>query len=1191
MQEAPIEQILKPETTADNLSFKHWPGFARFIRENHMTAYAQDLLRLSREADLPIMKLIAHLPEEQLLALTIQGHGEFLEKITANTLREHLNEGLKKWEDNQLEIISSDDIATEDITVGTFIRKKAMLNFLPLYTSDPYEIIEIIREIDVFDTEAITVSTKLHFKILKTKIQEQLHFIEKISNTTPGFSYVFDIEKKHLKYANQNFLDYFGYSLEDIQGLGNEFMNMIFHAEDIVRLNDILGLVPQMSNTDMLKHETRMKGENGRYKWHRHYFSVFKRDGAGKPTEIVGIALDIENEKRASEQLAYREEQLLEAQAIGEIGSFEWTFGSTEKTTVTPQLLKIFSLDSVVDFETFMDYVHPTDRARVQAAIDVAMKEEGIFECEFRYERNNVEKIIWSRGVVSADKDGVPCSMKGTIMDVTERNHMIHRLQRSEELYKQAQALSHIGNYAYDLKHNKINWTDELYRIFGLEPQSEEITNEKFLSFIHSDDRERAEQIVNEAIEQKKSHNFYFRIIRPDGTERILQAIGEVLVDENGVVYKFLGTAQDVTEKQLLINNLQQAQSMAHIGNWTWDLASDEIIWSEEMFHIYKLEPRTGKLKRDEYTYLRHPEDIETIDTNIQKLLETLEPQEYHFRAVLADGNVRHLHVRAEVKTDSEGKPVQLFGTLQDITERQEIITRLQNSDALYKQAQAMSHIGNWTWDRSTNEVIWSEETYRIYDVPYNENEKLSLEFARSFRHPDDRAYVAEMIDKVLSTGQRCEYQYRIVTETGKTKILNAITEPLTDSTGKAQKVIGTVQDITDKVLIERQVKANEEFIKKIADTAPSIITTYNINTGQYNFVSEGITKLLGYDAAMILKEGVSFFMERMHPDDIEEILTKNSAVLEQANTPGNEDAIIVEEFKYRVRDFNGRYRWLHTYGTVFDRDAEGKVEHVLNVSVDITEQVEAELALQQRNIQLQQSNSSLEDYAYVASHDLKEPLRKIATFSDRLLSTHVNELSEDGKLYLSKIIDSSKRMQNMISDLLAVSTISGNKSFEPYSLQKALTEAMQTIEHKIEEKKAIINTTTLPVASIVPSQFRQLFQNLISNSLKFSRKDIQPEINITATYLKPEETERFVNLTNAERYLQITYTDNGIGFDNSYAEKIFSIFQRLHNRSEYEGTGIGLAICRKVAENHGGLINASGESGRGATFNIIIPT
>ena len=331
--------------------------------------------------------------------------------------------------------------------------------------------------------------------------------------------------------------------------------------------------------------------------------------------------------------------------------------------------------------------------------------------------------------------------------------------------------------------------------------------------------------------------------------------------------------------------------------------------------------------------------------------------------------------------------------------------------------------------------------------------------------------------------------------------------------------------------------------------------------------------------------------MERMHPDDIEEILTKNSAVLEQANTPGNEDAIIVEEFKYRVRDFNGRYRWLHTYGTVFDRDAEGKVEHVLNVSVDITEQVEAELALQQRNIQLQQSNSSLEDYAYVASHDLKEPLRKIATFSDRLLSTHVNELSEDGKLYLSKIIDSSKRMQNMISDLLAVSTISGNKSFEPYSLQKALTEAMQTIEHKIEEKKAIINTTTLPVASIVPSQFRQLFQNLISNSLKFSRKDIQPEINITATYLKPEETERFVNLTNAERYLQITYTDNGIGFDNSYAEKIFSIFQRLHNRSEYEGTGIGLAICRKVAENHGGLINASGESGRGATFNIIIPT
>jgi light-regulated signal transduction histidine kinase (bacteriophytochrome) len=246
------------------------------------------------------------------------------------------------------------------------------------------------------------------------------------------------------------------------------------------------------------------------------------------------------------------------------------------------------------------------------------------------------------------------------------------------------------------------------------------------------------------------------------------------------------------------------------------------------------------------------------------------------------------------------------------------------------------------------------------------------------------------------------------------------------------------------------------------------------------------------------------------------------------------------------------------------------------------------ENTLSQKNLQLQQSNANLEEFAYVASHDLKEPLRKISIFGDRLLSTQYQHLASDGQFYLEKIIDSSRRMQLLINDLLSLSLITGNKSFVRYSLQSILNEVVRTLEYKIEEMNATVHAQPLPEANIIPSQFRQLFQNLISNSMKFVREGVKPEININSRQLRAEDVEPY-NLPATGNYLEITFTDNGIGFDNVFAGKIFAIFQRLHHK-DYEGTGIGLAICKKIVENHGGIIQAMGEPGKGAAFKIIIP-
>jgi signal transduction histidine kinase len=299
------------------------------------------------------------------------------------------------------------------------------------------------------------------------------------------------------------------------------------------------------------------------------------------------------------------------------------------------------------------------------------------------------------------------------------------------------------------------------------------------------------------------------------------------------------------------------------------------------------------------------------------------------------------------------------------------------------------------------------------------------------------------------------------------------------------------------------------------------------------------------------------------------------------------EENDLMLQYECRLKSKEGEWQWFLVREVVFKTNEEGRVAQIVGAALDITKRKEMEKTLLHNSFKLEQSNASLEEFAYVASHDLKEPLRKISTFGDRLVATQIDKLSAEGKIYLKKIVDASQRMQTMISDLLSISLISGNKSYEPYSLQSILEETLQTLEFKIEQKNALIQSDKLPVANIIPSQFRQLFQNLISNSLKFSREDVQPVITIKYSSLTSKEVE---NIGGTGNYLKIEITDNGIGFENEFAGKIFAIFQRLHGRSEYEGSGIGLAICKKIVEHHGGIIYATGIPDKGASFTIILP-
>lgn len=251
----------------------------------------------------------------------------------------------------------------------------------------------------------------------------------------------------------------------------------------------------------------------------------------------------------------------------------------------------------------------------------------------------------------------------------------------------------------------------------------------------------------------------------------------------------------------------------------------------------------------------------------------------------------------------------------------------------------------------------------------------------------------------------------------------------------------------------------------------------------------------------------------------------------------------------------------LHSFVGIIDDRLHEHVEH-----------------LERRTKELQESNAGLEEFAYAASHDLKEPLRKISIFI-QLLGESMTWPGEKEQLWYDRIVASAVRMRSLIDDLLSLSLLSKETLPVKYSLQQLFDEAVQVFENTIEQTGAVVTTDGLPEATVIPTQFGLLFQNLLSNSLKFAKTDVAPRISVTHGLISGRHPS-----------LEITFSDNGIGFDNEYADKIFAVFQRLHNNEDYEGTGIGLAICRKVVKNHQGSIIAKAEHEKGAVFTITIP-
>lgn len=389
---------------------------------------------------------------------------------------------------------------------------------------------------------------------------------------------------------------------------------------------------------------------------------------------------------------------------------------------------------------------------------------------------------------------------------------------------------------------------------------------------------------------------------------------------------------------------------------------------------------------------------------------------------------------------------------------------------------------------------------------------------------------------------------------------------------GKSQYML-LLNDVTDQQLEEQRIHS-------ILEALPQMAWTTN-KKGEATYLTQGWFAYTGQTKEEAMGSG---WAAVVHPDDIDVLGTKWLHSV-QTGKPFSAAA--------RYKNSGGEYRWHLTRASAI-KDAGNEISLWVGTCTDINDQIllteELERKVKERTRTLEETNSELEQFAHVSSHDLQEPLRKIRTFTELLKANSYECLDPSSKKYLDKITETAARMSQSLTDLLHFTKLHKEEKFVPTDLNELIRLILEDLELMVSQKKASIKTDPLPVIKAIPIQMQQLFYNLINNALKFSKDEVSPHIEIGAKLLNDKEVMLYPALDRFKEYYEIVVRDNGIGFDQKYAEQIFTIFQRLHNKTSFSGTGIGLALVKKVVGNHHGHVYALSEPGQGASFHIILP-
>lgn len=429
-------------------------------------------------------------------------------------------------------------------------------------------------------------------------------------------------------------------------------------------------------------------------------------------------------------------------------------------------------------------------------------------------------------------------------------------------------------------------------------------------------------------------------------------------------------------------------------------------------------------------------------------------------------------------------------------------------------------------------------------------------------------------LTRILGGEERIEAEIIKETQQGRKIPVELVATPLKRG-GETMGVIESYRDITERKQAEEALSESEDLLRTVINATKDAMISIG-QDGLINIFNPAAEQMFGHTKEDMIGGPLTPLMPEEYRKPHNEYVKNYFAVGEPHNAIGKTVELPA----------------LRSDGHMFPMEISlspgrcGGKEFVVAVARDITERKQAEEALQGFAEKLEQSNQELRDFAYVASHDLQEPLRKVTAFGDRIKNKCGDALNDQCLDYLDRMQGAAARMQNLINGLLAFSRVTTKaRPFVPVDLAKVAQEVVSDLEIRIAETGGRVEVGDVPVIDADPLQMQQLLQNLIANALKFHKKGIAPVVKINSKRVHGK-----IEGLTADDLCEISVEDNGIGFDEKYSDRVFGVFQRLHGRSDYEGSGIGLAVCRRIAERHGGTLTAQSTPGQGATFMITLP-
>jgi PAS domain S-box-containing protein len=655
--------------------------------------------------------------------------------------------------------------------------------------------------------------------------------------------------------------------------------------------------------------------------------------------------------------------------------------------------------------------------------------------------------------------------------------------------------------------------------------------------------------------------------------EAELKLMDELAMDISfAIEYSEKEVGRKLVEQSLIVakDSLEEAQHVARVGSWEWDAVKDEITASGEFFRLFDVTP--DQIARfAQFIGRLHPDDRERVQQDVAAALKKDRPYDTDYRVMIHDGGWRDINARGRVITDEEGKPLRMVGTCLDITERKLAEQTLRQSEARYKTLV----------ENIPQKIFMKNSDYRFMSINENFARDLGIRPEEIVGKLDRDLFSIELADKyhaddvrIITTGKTEELEEKYVVD-GKETWVNTIKTPVRDNNSEIVGLLGIFWDITGRKLAEEALKISKERLLFATEGANIGIWNWNIVTGELIW-SDQCKALFGVppDETMSYQR----FSDALHPDDRERT---DKAV---KDTLDNQKDFDIE---YRSLWPDESIHWLAAKGRGFN-DITGKAVRLEGIVLDIAESKRKEEEIRKLNTeledrvavrtsQLEASNKELEAFSYSVSHDLRAPLRHVSGYVELLNKHFYSDLPEKGQHYMNSIADSVRIMGMLIDDLLQFSRTGRMEMHQSdCDMNEIVNDVIESLRKDNPDRKIKWIVGKLASINGDEAMLSLVWMNLLSNAVKFTRTRKEARIEIGGR----EENKELIFFVS----------DNGVGFDMQYAQKLFGVFQRLHPIEEFEGTGIGLANVNRIVLRQGGRTWAEAEPGKGAVFFFSLP-